>query len=192
MHLVPRRNEFQTPRVDSNTNPEQTARASALLAVLAVWLAKASTPDQTLVAKVILRAIENLTAAGQSGPHVKGQIHLSQVIAYSVDKGFELQLVKGNLRPVFTDRSAWVAMLDDMLTAVQTVLKAVGFPVAFHEELPADLYSGLADQTVEQRNVQLLEAEFPRLNFQGYRNLTGETLFWQDDVVMSGPRFVPI
>ena len=68
MHLVPRRNEFQTPRVDSNTNPEQTARASALLAVLAVWLAKASTADQTLVAKVILRAIENLTSAGPVWP----------------------------------------------------------------------------------------------------------------------------
>ena len=83
-------------------------------------------------------------------------------------------------------------MLDDMLMAVQTVLKEVGFPVAFHEDLPADLYAGLADETVEQRSLQLLEAEFPRLNFQGYRNLTGETLFWQDDVVMSGPRFVPI
>jgi len=186
MHLVPRRNEFQTARVDSNTNPEQMARASALMAVLSVWLAKAQTPDQALVAKVILRAIENLTSTGQSGAHVKGQLHMSQVIAYSVDKGFELQLVKGNFRPVFADRSAWGAMLDDMLTAVQSVLKAVGFPVAFHEDLPADLYVGLADQTVEQRNLQLLEAEFPRLNFKGYQNLTGETLFWQDNVVMSG------
>lgn len=187
MHLVPRRHEFQTTRVDSNTNPEQIARASALLAVLTVWLAKASAADQTLVAKVLLRAMENLTSAGQSGQHVKGQIHMSQVIAYSVDKGFELQLIKGNLRPVFADRSAWVTMLDDMLTAVQTILKAVGFPVAFNEDLPADVYSGLADQSVQERNLQLLAAEFPRLNFVHYQNLTGETLFWQDGTVMSGP-----
>jgi hypothetical protein len=188
MCLVPRRNDFQTSRVDSNTSPEQVARAQALMAVLAVWLTKASTEEQALVAKILLRAMENLVAPGQSGAHVKGQVHLSQVIAYSVDRGFELQLVKGNLRPVFADRSAWVTMLDDMVTAVQVMLKTVGFPVTFQEDLPPDLYSGLADLTVEQQNQQVLVAEFPRLDFTSYRNLNGETLFWQDRAVMSGPR----
>jgi hypothetical protein len=183
-----RHQDFQTPRLDCNTSPDTANRANTILAVLRIWSVKAGNPDQLLVARILQKALENLIAPCQTSDHTKGQIHLSQVIAYSIDQGFELQQRKGTILPVFPDRAAWTAMIDDMLSATQAVLALMGYPVFFETELPPDTYSNLTVLSRAEKNLQLLEAEFPQLDFTNYHNLLGETLFFQDRVIMPAPQ----
>jgi hypothetical protein len=180
--------DFGDASLDCDAGADQVIMAQKILAVLTVWQARSPDADQALVARVLRRSLDNLTAKSQTGEHSTGRIHLSQVICYSVDQGFSIQLRKGkSLVPHFPNRQAWQDMIQAALTATSHLLQMVGYPVTIEEELPPDTYSSLNKMTRAEANKRLLDHTFARLEFDGYKNLLGETLFFQSPLIMSGP-----
>lgn len=158
-------------------------KSKAILAVVRVWHARAR-GDAQLVSHVCAKALENLDRPGESS---RGQVRLSQVIAFAFDQGYELQLRRQTIVPVFPAAADFKRMLENMLQAIEAILTLEGFPVRWVEELPADTFSSLTQLSLPERNMAVLASEFPRLNFETFRSLTGETVFFKDTSLMCDP-----
>jgi hypothetical protein len=185
--LVARTMDFAAPLVHCPAPPEVLARLRVIWEAIAPLLARGpggagpGGPDGFLICRVLHRAVANLLVA-------RPMVCISQTVAHAMDQDLEIQERGAALVPVYPSPEAFHGMVRDMSEAILAFLGTLGVPVIFAEPVPEDIVSSLAELPRKDRNRRLLTAEFPLLNLEGYRVLTGETPFWLDQHVMPGPQ----